>query len=189
MVCRWPQSLEGDWSRPHLCKLARHGPCRNWFIRGLPWSIALTLSQSVTWFSLQTWSTLNIFFRLVNIYYYCYTRLTASFPGQPGYAGTRKVKPVWIEMRHEMMGFWDGSGISWTACKQSAPRSRQITTLTPHQSFLQARCSSWTPTNSVKAHLHKHYINYSHTSFSFDVSISIRDLWRGKSVIDIERSR
>jgi len=26
MVCRWPQSQEGDWSRPHLCKLARHGP-------------------------------------------------------------------------------------------------------------------------------------------------------------------
>jgi len=23
-------------------------------------------------------------------------RLTASFPAQPGYAGTRKVKPVWI---------------------------------------------------------------------------------------------
>jgi len=25
------------------------------------------------------------------------------------------------------MGFWDGSGISWTICKQSAPRSRQKT--------------------------------------------------------------
>jgi len=25
-VCRWPQSQEGDWARPHLCKLARHGP-------------------------------------------------------------------------------------------------------------------------------------------------------------------
>ena len=50
------------------------------------------------------------------------------------------------------MGFWDGSGISWTMCKQSAPHSRQITTPTPHHSFLQAACSSWrpTPTNSVK---------------------------------------
>jgi len=30
--------------------------------------------------------------------YYCYdyARLTASFPGQPGSAGTRKVNPVWI---------------------------------------------------------------------------------------------
>ena len=30
---------------------------------------------------------------MLNFYY---TRLTASFPGQPGWAGTRKVKPVWI---------------------------------------------------------------------------------------------
>ena len=26
MVCHWPQSQGGDWARPHLCKLARHGP-------------------------------------------------------------------------------------------------------------------------------------------------------------------
>jgi len=26
MVCRWQQSQKGDWARPHLCKLARHGP-------------------------------------------------------------------------------------------------------------------------------------------------------------------
>jgi len=44
-----------------------------------------------------------------------------------------------------------GSGISWAACK-SAPRSRQITMPTPHHSsFLQARCPSCHPTNSVKA--------------------------------------
>ena len=36
MVCRWPQSQEGDWARPHLCKLSRHGPWPVWnhrFIR------------------------------------------------------------------------------------------------------------------------------------------------------------
>ena len=37
------------------------------------------------------------------------------------------------------MGFWDGSGISWTICKQSAPRSRQITTPTSHQSIFTDR--------------------------------------------------
>jgi len=39
MVCRWPQSQEGDWARPHLCKLARHGPwpVRKWFIRDYVW--------------------------------------------------------------------------------------------------------------------------------------------------------
>jgi len=30
---------------------------------------------------------------------------------------------------------WDGTGISWTICKQPAPRSRQITTSTPHHSI------------------------------------------------------
>jgi len=29
-------------------------------------------------------------------YYYYYARSTASFSGQPGQAGTRKVEPVWI---------------------------------------------------------------------------------------------
>jgi len=44
------------------------------------------------------------------------------------------------------------SGISWTMCKQSALRSREITTPTPHiTQFLQAGCSSWCPTNSVEA--------------------------------------
>jgi len=34
-----------------------------------------------------------------------------------------------------MIGFWDGSGISWTIRKQSAPRCRQITTPTPYHSI------------------------------------------------------
>ena len=51
-----------------------------------------------------------------------------------------------------MTGVWDGSGISWTICKQSAPRSRQITTPTPHHSiFTGQMLSYWRPTNSVKA--------------------------------------
>jgi len=39
MVCRWPQSQEGDWARPNLCRLARHGPWpgRKWFIRDHVW--------------------------------------------------------------------------------------------------------------------------------------------------------
>ena len=34
------------------------------------------------------------------------------------------------EARHD--GVWGCSGISWTMCKQSAPRSRQITIPPPH---------------------------------------------------------
>ena len=58
------------------------------------------------------------------------TRLTALCPGLPGWAGTRKVKPIWILLKQDTVS---GSGISRNICK-SAPRSRQITTPTPHHS-------------------------------------------------------
>ena len=43
------------------------------------------------------------------------------------------------------MGLRDGSGISWTICKQSAPCSRQITTPTPHHSIFTGRMLFMTP--------------------------------------------
>jgi len=43
-----------------------------------------------------------------------------------------------------------GSDISWSICKSSAPRSRQITLPAPHQ-FLRAVCSFWRLTTIVKA--------------------------------------
>jgi len=52
------------------------------------------------------------------------------FPGLPGWAGTRKVKPIWILLKQETVS---GSGISWAVCK-SAPRCRQITMPAPHHS-------------------------------------------------------
>jgi len=45
----------------------------------------------------------------------------ALCPGLPGWAGTRKVKPIWILLKQETVS---GSGISWAICK-SASRSRQ----------------------------------------------------------------
>ena len=59
-----------------------------------------------------------------------HTRLTALCPGLPRWAGTRKVKPIWILLKQETLS---GSGISWAICK-SAPRSRQITTPAAHHS-------------------------------------------------------
>ena len=86
--------------------------------------------------------------RIGNEHTHTHTRLTALCPGLPGWAGTRKVKPIWILLEQETVG---GSGISWAICK-SAPRSRQITTPAPRQwIFLQAGCPSCRPTNSVKA--------------------------------------
>ena len=85
--------------------------------------------------------------------------LTALFPGLAGWAGTRNVKPIWILLEQETVS---GSGISWAICK-SAPRSRQITTPTPHRSvFLQAGCPSCRQTNSVKALKAKKIFKYSH---------------------------
>ena len=85
---------------------------------------------------------------LVTSHHYTHTRLMALFPGLPGCAGTRKVKPIWILLKQETVS---GSGISWAICK-SASRSRQITTPATHHSvFLQARCPSCHPANSIKA--------------------------------------
>jgi len=64
-----------------------------------------------------------------------HTRLTAPFPGLPGWAGTRKVKPIWTLLKQETVS---DSGISWAICK-SAPRSRQITMPIPHHSVFTGR--------------------------------------------------
>jgi len=69
---------------------------------------------------------------------YYYTRLTASFPGQPGY------KPAPCKTSLDLNeakddGVWDGSGINWTIFKQCTPCSRQITTPTPHRSIFTGR--------------------------------------------------
>ena len=40
--------------------------------------------------------------------------LMTSFPGQPGQACSRKMKPWWILMRQQIMKFWYGTGIGQT---------------------------------------------------------------------------
>ena len=59
-----------------------------------------------------------------------HTRLKALCLGLPGWASTRKVKPIWILLKQETVS---GSGISWDICK-SAHRCRQITMPAPHHS-------------------------------------------------------
>jgi len=60
-----------------------------------------------------------------------HTCLAALCPGLPGWASTRKVKPIWILLKQETVS---GSGISWAICK-SAPRSRQIPRQHPTAQF------------------------------------------------------
>ena len=60
-------------------------------------------------------------------------------------------------MRQQMMGFWDGSGISWTIREQSAPHSRQITSPTPHHSTFTGRMLFLTPNQQCQStHTHRH---------------------------------
>jgi len=61
-----------------------------------------------------------------------HTHPWALFPGLPGCAGTRKVKPIWILLKQETVS---GSGISWAICK-SAPHSRHTTMPAPHHSVV-----------------------------------------------------
>ena len=72
----------------------------------------------------------NVTLATMHTHTHTHTRLTALCPGLPGWAGTRKVKPIWSLLKQETVS---GSGISWVICK-SAPRSRQITTPAPHHS-------------------------------------------------------
>ena len=76
-----------------------------------------------------------------------HTRLTAPCPGLPGWAGTRKIKPVWILLEQETVS---GSSISWAICVSTSLQTDNHAS-TPLLSFLQAGCPSCRPTNSVKA--------------------------------------
>jgi len=88
----------------------------------LSWMCCLLSSTADKWF-------------LTKSIHYTHTHLMALCPGLPGWAGTKKVKPIWILLKQETVS---GSGISWVICK-SAPRSRQITTPAPHHSVFTGR--------------------------------------------------
>ena len=82
-------------------------------------------------------------------YTHTHTRLTALCPGLPRWASTRKVKPVWILLKHETAS---GSGISWAIMQVcTSLQTDNHTSIPPLLCFLQAGCPSCHPTNSVKA--------------------------------------
>ena len=98
------------------------------------------------------------------------------FPGLPRWAGTRKVKPVWILLKQETVS---GSGISWTIYK-SALRSRQITTLAPHHSVFyrpdalpatQPTASKYWRTDEVIYQITQYFLN-----ISCDIKLSYKNL-------------
>jgi len=98
-----------------------------------------------------------------------YTRLTAPFQGLPRWAGTRKVKPIWILLKQETVS---GSGISWTMCK-SAPHSRQITMPAPqHSDFYRPDALPATQPTASK--------HWRHTVILCKKIIKISQYWRAE---------
>jgi len=87
-------------------------------------------------------------------YTHTHTRLTALCPGLPRWAGTRKVKPIWILLKQETVS---GSGISWATCK-SAPRFRQITTPAPHYSVFYRPDALPATQLTVSKHWRQHWM-------------------------------
>jgi len=100
-----------------------------------------------------------VFELLVHTHTHTHTRLTALCPGLPGWAGTRKERPIWILLKQETVS---GSGICWATCK-SGPRCRQITTPAPHHSAFTGRMPFLPPNQqrqSIEGILLVHFLLY-----------------------------
>ena len=55
------------------------------------------------------------------IHPFTYTRLTALFPGLPGWAGTRKVKRIWILLKQETV-FFENEHLNFVKLSKYTPR-------------------------------------------------------------------
>ena len=96
----------------------------------IAWVVILIVYVHIFVFYVSVCPYIGLTVHLAVLVTHTHNRLTAICPGLPGWAGTRKVKPIWILLKQETVS---GSGISWTICK-SASHSRQITTPAPHRS-------------------------------------------------------
>jgi len=112
------------------CRCASNLPLCRRFISSAPLPSSSAVSNTISY--------------TVHTHTHTHTRLTALCPGIPRWAGTRKVKPIWILQKQETVS---GSGISWAICKP-APRSRQITMPAPHRSYRPDALPAAQPTAS-----------------------------------------
>ena len=77
-----------------------------------------------------------------------HTHLTALFPGLPGWAGTRKVIPIWILLK-QRDSEWQWHQLGYMQVCTSLQTDNHAST--PPLNFLRAGCPSCHPTNSIKA--------------------------------------
>ena len=110
-------------------------PVKNWRILLVQnFTACMTLLAATSAFELgrRCWSSPQQCYPhcLCTTHTHTHIRLMALRPGLPGWAGTRKVKQIWILPEQETVS---GSGIRWAICK-SAPCTRQTTMPAPHRS-------------------------------------------------------
>ena len=89
------------------------------------------------------------------------------FPGLPRWAGTRKVKPIWILLKQESEWRWYQLG-HMQVCTLLQTDNHASTP--PLRVFLQAGCPSCRPTNSVKALKAYLYMTHDYNIFLGDFS-------------------
>jgi len=128
-----------------------------------------------------TWQFLVQFYTFN--YTHTHTRLKALCPGLPGWAGTRKVKPIWILLKQETVS---GIGISWAIC-MSAPRSRQITVPAPHHSVFYRQnalpaaqptaSKHWRHTRSIKC------VKFANVRYYLTVHFIVALMWPSSSLM------
>ena len=121
--------------RVDTCERACKGEGKEWYNLFLFHTVYNTAHTSIFIHNFRLSVFISFIFYVLHTHTHTHTRLTAFFPGLPGWAGTSKVKPIWILLKQETVS---GSGISWSTCK-SAPCSRQIATPAPHQSVFLGR--------------------------------------------------
>ena len=94
-------------------------------------SVCMNTAELLCW-NILRWhpSSTCVFSQKMHTHARARARLTPLCPGLPRWAGTRKVKPIWIILTQDTVS---GSGMSWAICKY-APHSRQITTPPLHHS-------------------------------------------------------
>ena len=132
--------------------------CNYWLSAVLWYDMIYWILAAQGWFTTYIYNT------------HTHTRLTAPCPGLPGWAGTTKVKPVWILLKQEIMS---GNGISWAICK-SAHRSRQITMPTPHHSVFTGHMP-FLPPNQQRQSTAGLYTTYIRTKIN--VSLQNMEIW------------
>jgi len=108
-------------------------------------------------------------------YIHTHIRLTAFFPGQPGWAGTRKVNHSGFYWSKR---WWGSSSISWTICKSFAPHSRQIIyASTPSLNFFTGRMLFLMPNQQCQSTEGIYSIQHTHAYMkTLKLQTSIRQL-------------